>query len=86
MKFCARMVGIALIVVIAGAGSVSAVGYERYDSATVSRTPPKKGMQTVSYQQEGSSFFKKCPAVLDEVAFFVRDILSQFGLANSKKP
>jgi hypothetical protein len=24
--------------------------------------------------------------VLDEVAFFVRDILSQFGLANSKKP
>lgn len=86
MTFCARIVGIALIMVLVVTGGAFAVGYERYDDASVSRVRPKKGMQTISYHQESSSFLKKCPAVLDEVAFFVRDILSQFGLANSKKP
>ncbi len=80
-----RIIGIALIMVFTGIGSAFSVGYERYDAAAVSRVSPKKGMQTVSYQQENSSFLKKCPAMLDEVAFFVRDVLSQFGLTNSKK-
>jgi hypothetical protein len=86
MTFCARIVGIALIMVLVVTGGAFAVGYERYDDAAVSRVRPKTGMQTVSYQQDSASFFKKFPAALDEVAFFVRDILSQFGLANSKKP
>ncbi len=29
---------------------------------------------------------KKCPALLDETAAVVKDILSQFGLVNKKTP
>jgi hypothetical protein len=86
MTSYARIVGIALILVLVGTFSAFAAGYERHDSGTISRSVSKKGIKTVSYQDENSSLFKKCPAALDEVAFFVRDILSQFGLANSKKP
>jgi hypothetical protein len=85
MSFLRKIVGLALILTFSCAGMAFSVGYERYD-AIDSTASSKKGTRTVSYESETASFLKKCPALLDEVAFFVRDMLSQFGLANSRKP
>jgi len=86
MSFSKRIVGIALILIFSCAGNAFSVGYERYDAPEGPASSSKNGMKVVNYRPENSSFLKKCPAVLDDVAFFVRDVLSQFGLTNSRKP
>ncbi|HMK34987.1 MAG TPA: hypothetical protein VK463_07975 [Desulfomonilaceae bacterium] len=86
MSFYNKISGIMLIIVFCLTNSAFSVGYERYDLAENSGAKRKTIVQTVDYDQERSSFFKKCPAVLDEIAFFVRDLLSQFGLTQSGKP
>lgn len=85
MSLSKRVLGIALILVFAFTGSAFSVGYERHDTP-VSASSSRKGMQAVTYEAETESFLRKFPALLDEVAFLVRDLLSQFGLTNSRKP
>jgi hypothetical protein len=86
MSFFARTVVIALIIALVGSVSAVAVGYERYETSRAYRVPSKKRTKTANYHQQSPSILARCPAALDEIAFSVRDILSQFGLVDSRKP
>jgi len=89
MGSAARVVVTCLIVVFLGTGSARAVGYERYNANGTCRTEsPRKSKSFKSFQKalQEASFLEKYPAFIDQAAFFVRDILSQFGLVNKKAP
>lgn len=80
-----KAIMIAVMVVLVGTGSALAVGYERYvingpsqggyDDRAVSHASLEKALKK-------ASFVEHYPKVLDEVAFTVKDILSQFGLVD----
>lgn len=82
MRFYVAILALAVAVILVQPHGASAVGYERYEVSNghVSRSgvPPKSGAL------KKATFWEKCPAVLDDVAFFVRDVLSQFGLAEHR--
>ncbi|MBI5250629.1 MAG: hypothetical protein HY912_14155 [Desulfomonile tiedjei] len=77
-----RLIVLISILSVAGTTSSWAVGYERLEI-------PQNQKQTktvVTEAKANGSFMQKCPALLDETAGVVRDILSQFGLINKKTP
>jgi hypothetical protein len=80
---------IAVTVVFAATGSALAVGYERYvingpsQRATDNRAESHASLEKALRQ---ASLCESYPKVLDEVAFTVKDILSQFGLVNRQSP
>jgi hypothetical protein len=76
---------IAVMVVLVGTGSALAVGYDRY----VVNGPSQVGYddKAGSYSDlekalKKASLVEHYPKLLDEVAFTVKDILSQFGLVD----
>jgi hypothetical protein len=66
---------------IFGATGAWAVGYERLEVSREGNQP-----KTVVTEAAGNGFMQKYPALLDETASVIRDILSQFGLINTKTP
>lgn len=87
MTFRAAILTFALMFVLTASHSVYAVGYERYPANGVEETQSK----AKSDEAEGlcqavkqAAFVEKVPAMLDQVAFFVRDVLAQFGLTTEK--
>ncbi len=78
-----------LVILCIGTGSVLAVGYE-----SAGTTADKQSRTSIYPQTEKgliealkhASFVRKYPAVIDEVVFTVRDILSQFGIAKNTTP
>jgi len=75
-----------LSVLLIGAGHAMAVGYESYDTTAERHAKANVHPKTEKGLCEAikrASFAEKYPAVIDEVASTVRDILSQFGLAKS---
>lgn len=87
MRVRILVIAMALLLLCAGTGNVLAVGYESYNTAGCSQAKPKIYPQTERGLYDAikqASFLEKCPLVIDEVAFAVKDILSQFGLAKSR--
>lgn len=82
MRFFAIILSLALAVLILQPHLASAVGYERYDVSN------GQGSRADTLQKSDApkkpAFWEKYPAALDDVAFFVRDVLSQFGLAEHR--
>ena len=76
-------------VLLLGTVGLHAVGYEshdaRVDRPSQARVYPKTG-QGVCEAIKDASFVQKYPEIIDEVAFAVRDILSQFGLGKHTNP
>lgn len=84
-----KAVLIAVVVVFAATSSVLAVGYERYVVNGSARPVPidrVKRYASLENALKQASFCEKYPKVLDEVAFTVKDILSQFGLVDRQAP
>lgn len=87
MKFSATILAIALVFLVAVQSNVYAVGYERYE---VNGSEEKQAKSTASSGKElykavkEATFVEKVPVVIDEVAFFIRDILGQFGLRSHR--
>jgi len=78
-----------LIVLLIAAGGVLAVGYESYGVKTDRQSTTKvypRTEQGLYDALKNASFVEKYPAYIDELAFTVRDILSQFGLAKNTNP
>jgi len=82
MAFRAALFTLALLFVLATSHSVYAVGYERYEvnGAQVTQSQTKSdASEGLCHTLKQATFLEKVPAVLDQVAFFVRDVLGQFG-------
>ena len=78
-----------LIVVFAAAGGAWAVGYERYPvHPSAKRVSQKKAKNCTSLEKALSeaTFWDKYPQWLDQAAFAVKDVLSQFGIVDKKTP
>lgn len=82
MKFFVLMVAVALALLAFQPNQASAVGYERYDVSNGHLTKP--GVPQQNDAPKKPAIWEKYPALLDDVAFFVRDVLSQFGLAEHR--
>jgi FlaG/FlaF family flagellin (archaellin) len=85
MRLRATIIAAALLISLAGIQSAFAVGYEHYDSSGVpqDRTPVYPQTNKGFYQAaKKASFAEKYPDMLDQFAFFVRDVLSQFGITH----
>jgi hypothetical protein len=77
-----KVIVLSLMLGLVGATGAWAVGYERIE---VPQAKKQAKLVVVGAPANGS-FMKKCPALLDETATVVKDILSQFGLVNKKTP
>ena len=87
MRSFAKVLGIIALITFLSVNVVMAVGYEKYDSSgnPVSKTENGvKNGEGVGAALEKATFAQKYPEIIDEVAFFIRDVLSQFGLTESK--
>jgi hypothetical protein len=89
MRVGITLLALALLVLSVGSGNVLAVGYESYGSAGERHSKatiyPRTEMGLYNALKR-ASFVERYPLVLDEMAFTVRDILSQFGLAENRTP
>jgi hypothetical protein len=80
---------LAVMAAFAASGSAFAVGYERY---TVDGTPKRithssaKSCKSLDRALAEATFLKKYPGWIDEASFFVKDVLSQFGIVDKKGP
>ncbi len=73
----------AAIIMLALITAALAVGYEQVDPAT--RYPVKSwDGREIPPDRSFSSAKETCVEYLDSVAFFTRDLLSQFGLSKSR--
>ncbi len=85
MRYVIKTVVLVILMCVVASGIALAVGMEKYD---VSGTPDpsnkviKYGSNNVYGAIKDASMTDKLPAALDEIAFFVKDILGQFGLAD----
>ncbi len=89
MRKLRKALALALVALFAASGSAIAVGYERYtvDGTPKRVTPAKaKSCTTLNGALAEATFLKKYPHWIDEAAFFVKDILSQFGIVDKKGP
>ena len=89
MRVGITLLAISLMVLSVGSGNVLAVGYESYGSSgerqSKSTIYPRTEMGLYNALKR-ASFIERYPSVLDEMAFTIRDILSQFGLAENRTP
>ncbi len=89
MRKGATIIAAALLICLAGTQSGFAVGSEHYDSSGVPQNCTPVNPQTVKgffHAVHKAGFVERYPAIIDEVAFFVRDVLSQFGIAEHTNP
>lgn len=89
MRFFRRLMIVTLLTVFFGTGIAAAVGYERYEvSNAAEATPAAKPAPSPDLGKaiREASFLDKYPAVIDQVVFFVKDILGQFGITKPKAP
>ena len=89
MRLRTTIIAAALLVGMAGIQSAFAVGFERYDRSGTPQERKQVYPQTTNgFVQAATkaSFAEKYPDVLDEVALFVRDVLSQFGITDHTQP
>ncbi|MEJ2715758.1 MAG: hypothetical protein P8182_01255 [Deltaproteobacteria bacterium] len=87
MRLKAMMIAIMLVLV--GTGSALAVGYERYfinGPSPVGHSNKAATCRNLENALKKASLVEQYPKVLDEVAFTVKDILSQFGLVDRQTP
>lgn len=87
MRSFGKICGIMALITLLSVNVVMAVGYEKYDSSgnPVSKfgDDAKQG-ECFSSEIEKSTFSKRYPQIIDEVAVFIKDVLSQFGLTENK--
>ena len=89
MRKLRKALALAVIAIFAAYGSALGVGYERYtvDGTPKRVTPAKaKGCTSLDGALAEATFLKKYPGWIDGAAFFVKDILSQFGVVDKKAP
>lgn len=87
MRYVMKTIAIGILFLFLTSGPVLAVGMEKYDVSGAPDTANKvveNGNANVYGALRQASFVERVPAVIDEIAFFVKDILGQFGLAESK--
>jgi hypothetical protein len=85
MKCAATVLAVVLIGSFVGTQTALAVGYERYEvsaSEPVESKSVGQSSQNLYKAIQNATFMEKYPAMIDEVALFVKDVLSQFGLEN----
>ena len=89
MKLVRTLLVIALVTAVFVTGTAAAVGYDRYEvnSAAQSKEAAKPApSKDLGKALREASFIDKCPSVIDQVVFFVKDILGQFGITKPKAP
>ncbi len=82
MRYGTKVIAIGVLIVLVATGGALAVGYERYNAEGLSEAQIKgkaNGNQDFCAAVKKASFMEKAPAVLDEVAAFIKDLLAQFG-------
>jgi hypothetical protein len=87
MKFTVTILSIILVCSFVGAHSAYAVGYETYSAKDSPESETKttgQSAQSLYKAFEKATFVEKFPAILDQVALFVQDVLGQFGLTDGK--
>jgi len=87
MRSFGKVCGIIVLIMFISVNVVMAVGYEKYDSSgnPISNTENgSKQTESLGSAVEQATFAKKYPQIIDEVTFFIRDVLSQFGLTENK--
>lgn len=89
MRFLRRTLPFVIIAVFLASGAALAVGYNKYavdDSSQVNSVAKAKQSSSLTEALKQASFIDKYPAVLDGIACFVKEILGQFGIAESQAP
>lgn len=87
MRSVIRTLTVGIFILLIASGLALAVGVEKYDASGVPDAANKveeNGSKNVYGALKQVSFVDRVPAVIDEIAFFVKDILGQFGLVDSK--
>ena len=87
MRYGTKVVAIGILIVLIAAGGALAVGYERYNAEAPSEGQVKANANAnpdLCAAVKKATFVEKAPALLDEVAAFVKDILAQFGLTANR--
>jgi len=87
MRYGMKIVAIGLMIVLVATGGALAVGYDRYDAEAPSNGQIKaNGAAQPDFCSalKKATFVEKAPAILDEAAAFIKDILAQFGLTGNK--
>lgn len=87
MRYGTKVIAIGVLIVLVATGGALAVGYERYNAEAPSDARIKakaNGSHDFCAAVKKASFVEKAPAVLDEVAAFIKDLLAQFGLTENR--
>jgi len=88
MRYGTKVVAIGILIVLVAVGGALAVGYERYNAEEGTSNGQVKVNATASPDVftavKQATFVEKVPAVLDEVAAFIKDFLAQFGLTENR--
>ena len=85
MRYVTKTVVLAFLICFVASGIAMAVGMERYDvsgNPDPSNKVVKYGSGNIYGALKEASMTDKLPNALDEIAFFVKDLLGQFGLVN----
>lgn len=83
MKRAAILLAVVLVGSFVGIQAALAVGYERYEVSASEQVESKaSGQSSPSLYKaiQNATFVEKYPAIIDEVALFVKGVLSQFGI------
>jgi hypothetical protein len=89
MKLAHRVIMIILMMLFLGTGVVMAVGYDRYEepaTTQVNRTDKPTACEGATKVSNGMSWLERYPMMIDQVASFVKDLLGQFGIVETKAP
>jgi hypothetical protein len=82
-----RIVAVVLIILLMGSVNALAAGYEQY-RPTGSIEPQTKAPEECGWwgTLKKGLMVEKYPGLIDEAAFTVKDLLSQFGVLDKKTP
>src|SRR5271157_582303 len=86
MRYGTKVVAIGILIVLVAVGGALAVGYERYNAEVTSDGQSKANAAArpdFCTAVKQATFVEKAPAVLDQVAAFIKDFLAQFGLTEN---
>jgi hypothetical protein len=89
MRSVLRLLATVTLVVFLGTGIAQAVGYERSypENGVAAKTAVKlESPPGIVTALKEASMVGKIPSFVEDVATFVKDILSQFGILDKKAP